>query len=289
MRAAAVGLLAMLTSAGIAPPLRAQGHHGSEQARPDPKPEQTSPVPGTPERSAAAQPPAIPPLTDADRRAAFPDVKGHAVHDEAVHAFVLFDQLEWQGSEAGGINLDSRGWVGRDRDRLWFRSEVESDDGRVDHAEAHVLYGRAVARWWELVAGIRQDVRPGPARTWAALGMQGLAPYWLEIEATAYLSGSGHSAARLKVEHELRLTNRLIAQPLVEMNLYGKSDPERGIGAGLSDLEAGLRVRYEFRREVAPYAGVTWTRTFGETREHAARAGERLGGARLAAGLRFWY
>ena len=246
-------------------------------------------MPGTPERSAAAQPPAIPPLTDADRRAAFPDVKGHAVHDDAVHAFVLFDQLEWQGSEAGGINLDSRGWIGGDRDRLWFRSEVESDDGRVDHAEAHVLYGRAVARWWELVAGVRQDVRPGPARTWAALGMQGLAPYWFEIEATAYLSGSGHSAARLKVEHELRLTNRLIAQPLVEMNLYGKSDPERGIGAGLSDLEAGLRVRYEFRREVAPYVGVTWTRTFGETREHAARAGERLGGARLAAGLRFWY
>jgi copper resistance protein B len=289
VRAAVVGLIAMLTAAGIAPPVRAQGHHGSEQARPDPKPEETSPVPGTPERSTAGQPPAIPPLTDADRRAAFPDVKGHAVHDEAVHAFVLFDQLEWQGSEAGGINLDSRGWVGRDRDRLWFRSEVESDDGRVNHAEAHVLYGRAVARWWELVAGIRQDMRPGPARTWAALGMQGLAPYWLEIEATAYLSGSGHTAARLKVEHELLLTNRLIAQPLVEMNLYGKADPERGIGAGLSDLEAGLRVRYEFRREVAPYAGVTWTRRFGETREHAARAGERVGGARLAAGLRFWY
>jgi copper resistance protein B len=232
----------------------------------------------------------IPPLTDADRAAAFPDLKGHTVHDNMVHYYVLFDQFEWQAANAGsGLNIDSKGWIGRDRDRLWFRAEGDSEDGEIGEAEAHVLYGRQFSRWWDVVAGVRQDFEPGPARTWAAIGVQGLAPYWFEVEATAYVGESGRTHARFEVEYELLLTNRLILQPLVEAEVFGKSDPERGIGAGLSTLDTGLRLRYEFRREFAPYIGVTWNRKLGKTADFAKAAGEETGGARLVTGLRLWF
>ena len=235
-------------------------------------------------------PPFIPPLTDEDRKAAFPDVEGHAVHDKAVNYFVLFDQLEWQaGKDANGLNIDSRGWIGRDRDRLWFRAEGDSEDGRVGEAQTHVLYGRQFSRWWDVVAGVRQDFRPGPAQTWAAFGVQGLAPYWFEIEATAYVGASGRTHARFEVEYELLLTNRLVLQPLLEAEIVGKSDPERGVGAGLSTTNAGFRLRYEFRREVAPYVGVSWNNKWGKTADFAEAAGEGTGGARFVTGLRLWF
>ncbi len=232
----------------------------------------------------------IPPITVADRAAAFPDVESHVMRDNTVYAFVLFDQLEWQGDRsAGGLNWDATGWVGGDRDRLWFRTEGETNDNHLGAAEAQLFYGRAVARWWDVVVGVRQDVRPGPAQTWVAFGVQGLAPYWFEVEATGYVSDGGQTAVRLEVEYELLLTNHLVLQPLVELNLYGKSNVERGIGAGLSSADFGLRMRYEFRRELAPYVGVTWNNTFGETADLAEAAGETTEGPRLVAGLRVWY
>jgi copper resistance protein B len=203
---------------------------------------------------------------------------------------VLFDQLEWQSAGDGtGVNLDSKGWVGRDRDRLWFRAEGDGEDSRVGEAEAHVFYGRQFARWWDVVGGVRQDFGAGPSRTWAAIGIQGLAPYWFEVEATAYIGASGRTHFRGEVEYELLLTNRLVLQPLVEVEVFGKSDPERGIGPGLSTTDMGLRLRYEFRREVAPYIGVTWNRKYGQTADFAEAAGEDSASARLVAGLRLWF
>jgi copper resistance protein B len=239
--------------------------------------------------ASAPLPAFIPALTDADRKAAFPDVQGHSVHDDAVNYFVLFDQLEWLGGDGdGAANWDSKGWIGRDRDRLWFRSEGERSGTGVEHAEVQLFYGRAVARWWDLVVGVRQDVRPGPARTWAAVGVQGLAPYWFEIEATAYVGEAGRTHVRFETEYDLLLTNRLILQPLVEIDVYGKSDPERGIGSGLSSTDAGFRLRYEFRRELAPYVGVTWGRKYFGTADAARAAGEKTAGARFAVGVRLW-
>jgi copper resistance protein B len=242
------------------------------------------------QRPVSELPPFIPPITAADRKAAFPDVEGHAVHDRALHSFVLFDQLEWQ-SNAGGtaLNVDTRGWVGRDRDRIWFRAEGAGEDGRVGEAEAHVLYGRQFSRWWDVVAGVRQDFEPGPSRTWAAVGVQGLAPYWFEVELTGYVGASGRTHLRGEVEYELLLTNRLVLQPLVEVELYGESDPERGIGAGLSTTDIGLRLRYEFKREFAPYIGVTWKNKWGQTGDFARAAGDDTGGARFVTGLRLWF
>jgi len=232
----------------------------------------------------------IPRLTDEDRKAAFPDLDGHPAHDRTIHSFVLFDQLEFLApGDERGIALDSKGWIGRDRDRLWFRAEGDGDDQRLDEAQMHVLYGKQVSRWWDVVGGIRQDFRPGPAQTWAAVGIQGLAPYWFEVEATGYVGAGGRTHARLEVEYELLLTNRLIAQPLAEIELFGKSDPERGIGSGLSSTDLGFRIRYELKREFAPYAGIVWRNKWGKTADFAEAAGEQTGGARIVTGLRLWF
>ena len=232
----------------------------------------------------------IPPISDADRAAAFPPgLGGHAVHDRAINYMVLFDQLEWQGSGDGGASLDYLSWIGGDRNRIWIRSEMESERSRLENAFVDVLYGRPIARWWDVVAGVRQDFRPGPGRTWIGAGVQGVAPYWFEVEATGYIGEGGRTHARFEVEYELLLTNRLILQPIVEAELYGKSDPERSIGAGLSTIEGGLRMRYEFKREFGPYIGITWSRKMFGTADFARAEGEQVGAARLAFGLRTWF
>jgi copper resistance protein B len=270
------------------------GHPGQSKPKPETKPKEVDPMRQDP-HAGHAEPTEvpkepIPPLTDADRAAAFPDVVGHAVHDRATHYFVLFDQLEWQSGGGGtGGSWDNKGWVGGDIDRFWFRTEGESERSRLGTAQAHALYGRAIARWWDVVLGIRQDFQPGPAQTWAAVGIQGLAPYWFEIEATAYIGASGRTHARFEAEYELLLTNRLILQPLIEVEIYGKSDPERQVGAGLSTIEAGARLRYEIRREFAPYVGVTWSRKLFGTADFARESGEEVSGARLALGARVWF
>jgi copper resistance protein B len=206
-----------------------------------------------------------------------------------VNYFVLFDQLEWQTSHDGsGASWDARGWIGTDRDRFWFRTEGQGNNGQLAEGQVHLLYGRAISRWWEVVAGVRQDVRPGSPQTWAAVGLQGLAPYWFEVEATAYVGASGRTQVRLETEYELRLTNRLVLQPLVELDIYGKSDPERGIGAGLSSADLGLRLRYEIRREIAPYVGVVWNQKYFGTADYTRQAGDPVGAARLAVGVRLW-
>ena len=156
-------------------------------------------------------------------------------------------------------------------------------------ADLQLLYGHAFAPWWELVVGVRRDFGPGPSRDWAAFGIQGLAPYRLDVEATAYLGESGRTALRLEAEYELLLTNRLVLQPLVQLDLYGKEDPATGTGSGLSEMEAGLRLRYEIRREFAPYVGVAWQRRFGDTADLARAAGEEVEDTRLVAGLRVWF
>lgn len=232
----------------------------------------------------------IPPVTDADRAAAFPQgLDGHAMHDSGFHSFVLFDQVEWAGGRKGGLKIENSSWFGGDIDRLWLRVEGESRDGRLEGASVDALWGRSISRWWDLVLGVRQDVRPGDPQTWAAVGIQGLAPYWFELEGTVYVGASGRTRFQLEAEYELLLTNRLVLQPLVELTVAGKADPERGIGSGLSSIESGLRVRYEIRRELAPYVGVTFERKFFGTADLARQEGEGVGSARMTVGVRTWF
>ncbi len=254
-----------------APPAPAEDHSAHQTPATDPLPD------------------FIPPVTDADRQAAFPDVHGHTMHDNAVSYFVLLDQFEGQaGDGPGGFSWDMKGWIGRDRDRLWFRAEGERAGGEFEQAQTNLLYGRAVSTWWDVTAGVRLDTLPDTPRSALAVGVQGLAPYWFEVEASAYVEVSGRTHVRVETEYDLLLTNRLVLQPLVEFEIYGRSDPERGIDAGLSTGELGLRLRYELRREFAPYVGVVWHRKFFGTADLARVAHEPIGGARLAVGVRFW-
>ena len=285
--AAALAIGAIVVGADV----RAQG---TATPPPTPPAQQPKPAPTDPHAGhampSAQQPAPMPPLTDADRQAAFPQVDGHLAHGKSINYFVLLDQLEWQrGSGSNAGSWDTRGWIGGDLNRFWFRTEGIAEDGDVVATQQHFFYGRALARWWDVVAGIRQDVRPGPAQTWAAVGVQGLAPYWFEVEATAYIGAHGRTHFRFETEYELLLTNRLVLQPLVETEIYGKDDPEHGFGAGLATLDAGLRLRYEFRRELAPYVGVTWDWKFFGTADLARASGKPTSGTAVVVGLRTWF
>lgn len=232
----------------------------------------------------------IPALTDADRAAVFTSHAGHQVHDSAINTYFLADKLEWQDADdASTLAWDLSGWIGGDIDRLWLRSEGERSNGKTEDAEIQALWGHAISPWWDVVSGVRQDFKPGAPQTWAAFGLQGMALYNFEAEATAFLGENGQSAVRLEGDYDILLTNRLILQPTAELNVYGKNDPQRGIGSGLSNTEVGVRLRYEIRREFAPYIGVTWNRSYGNTADYAREEGEDRSEARLVLGVRLWF
>jgi copper resistance protein B len=232
----------------------------------------------------------IPALTDADRAAAIPPPENHPVHDNAIHSFVMLNRLEaFDAEEGGGLEWEAQAWIGTDLDKIWLRSEGERVDGHTEAADIEVLYGRPIARWWDLVAGVRHDFQPGGSQDFAAIGVLGLAPYKFEVAATAYVGESGQTAARIEVEYETLLTNRLILQPLVEANFHGKDDARRDIGSGLSTVEAGLRLRYEITRQFAPYVGVVREKAFGRTADYRREAGEDSDDTRLVAGVRIWF
>ena len=244
--------------------------------------------PATPALTESRTP--IPVLTDADRAAVYNAPGGHRVHDSGINSLLLINQLEWQGGEGeGALNWDIKGWVGGDIDRLWLRSEGERSAGRTESAEVQALWGHAISPWWDLVGGVRQDFKPGDGQTWAAFGAQGMALYNFEAEATVFVGEAGRTAARLEGDYDILLTNRLILQPTAELNFYGRSDPQRGVGSGLSDSELGLRLRYEVRREFAPYVGVTWNRSYGQTAQYARDEGEDTNQVRWVVGVRLWF
>lgn len=233
----------------------------------------------------------IPVLTDADRAAAVPPAVGHAVHDRSINSYWLVDRLEWQDTDEGSLGWEGLAWVGGDINRLWLRTEGEGDVGarRIESANAEILYGRSVSTWWDVVAGVRHDFGEGPSRTWAAFGVQGLAPYKFEVEATAYVGRDGHTAATVEAEYDTLITNRLVLQWQAEASLHGKDDRAVGIGGGLSTVEAGARLRYEFTRRFAPYVGLEYERAFGDTADFRRGDGEPTRDTRLVAGIRFWF
>ncbi len=231
----------------------------------------------------------IPPITDADREAAKPPAHAHD-HGSGVFSYLLFDRLEtWDAEPGNGQAWEAQGWIGSDRHRLWLRSEGERNDGHTESADIELLYGRPIARWWDLVAGVRHDIAPGGERDFAAIGVIGMAPYKFDIEATAYLGASGQTAARIEAEYELLLTNRLILQPVIEAEWHSRRDASRGIGAGLGKIETGLRLRYEFTRRFAPYVGLVHERSFGGTADLLHDDGEAPRDTRVVAGVRLWF
>lgn len=234
----------------------------------------------------------IPALTDADRAAAFPALRDHGMHhpDQPVGRFSVERLEAWDGGDDGdGQAWEAGGWYGGDLHRLWLRTEGEREAGRTTSASLELLYGRSVSPWWDLVAGIRHDAAPGAAQDWLAVGAQGLAPYLFEVAATAHLGASGRSRLVLEAEYDLLLGSRLVLQPALEATLHGQADPGRGVGQGLSTLEAGLRLRYQLHRQFAPYIGVAHERSFGRTRTLRDAGGGHGRETRVVAGVRFWF
>jgi copper resistance protein B len=204
---------------------------------------------------------------------------------------LLLDQLEWRSHDGssstkdGAFAWDGSAWYGGDYHKLWFKTEGERDDDTYA-TSSELLWDRIFSKWWHVQAGARVDLSDAaPTRTWAAIGVQGLAPYWFEVEITGYVGDEGRTALRATVEYELLITQRLVLQPKLEVNAYGKDDLANGVGSGLSTTELGLRLRYEIRRELAPYIGVTWRRAFGHTADLVDDASDLA----LVAGLRVWF
>ncbi|MBI1198890.1 MAG: copper resistance protein B [Phenylobacterium sp.] len=300
---AALAAAAFATSAAAqtadAPPDPHAGHHMP--------PAQSAPPPETPAMDPHAHhhmapvapaatdtsPPPVP--TDHAADAIFPAADMAAAretlrreHGDISWSRVMIETAEYRPS-GDGYRWRGRASFGGDIDRFQLKTEGEGERGDLEKAEIQALYSHAIGPNFEVVAGVRQDFQPRPRRTYAALGIEGVAPYWFDVEATAFLSDKGDLLARLEGSYDLRLTQRLILEPRAEANLAAQDVPATGVGSGLSDLELGLRLRYAIQPEFAPYVGINWERSFGDTADFARAAGRGVEQTRFVVGLRAWF
>ena len=212
------------------------------------------------------------------------------MEDDPLLTKIMINELEVRSTDGPDpLVLDADVWVGYDLNKFWFKTDVERINGETEEAEVQFLYSRAVAPYWDFQLGWRRDIRPRPDRDWVSLGFKGLAPYFFEVDAEMFFGESGQISARLDAEYEVLFTQKLILTPEIETNLYSKDDAGAGIGSGISDLELGLRLRYEIRREFAPYIGVNWTRKFGQTADFAQLNGEDISDTQFMVGIRAWF
>jgi copper resistance protein B len=214
------------------------------------------------------------------------------VEDNTIFYHLLFDQLE--GRTNGPDNefrWDGEGWVGTDMNKLWFKSEGFVEHGKMTDGDQEVLYDRPIPclRYFDFQTGVRYDLDSNPGRTWGAIGIEGLAPYFFEFAPTFYFSNRGYFAGRVEGSYDILITNRLIAQPQFELNFYSKSNPSRGLGSGLAELDTGLRIRYEISRKFAPYIGFAYTGAFGETATFTREEGGNPEDPRFVYGVHVWY
>lgn len=202
---------------------------------------------------------------------------------------VLGDRLEYHEDSDSGV-FDLQAWYGGTYDRFVVKTEGDFDDERLEESQTDLLWGHAVHAYFDSQLGLRLDqYDEGRDRQWLALGIQGLAPYWFELDVTAYLGGSGRTALAIEAEYELLLTQKLVLQPRAELTLYGKNDPDNGLGNGLSNLSLGLRLRYECSRQFAPYLGVEWSEDYDDTANYRQAAGQDRSNTEFVAGLRFMF
>lgn len=219
---------------------------------------------------------------------------GEPIHDNQIFWYLLFDELEYQVNDSQNIfQWDVSGWIGGDYQKLWIKTEgdVSFDDGNGE-AELQLLYSKQISPYWDFQAGLRYDQLygdKGNSRGFAVVGIQGLAPYFFEIDTALFISHQGDISARFKAEYELLLSQRLILQPKIETNFALQKVEEFGIGSGINNLELGLRLRYEINRQFAPYIGVSWNKLFGDTANFAEEEGDSSDDVKFVTGVRLMF
>lgn len=227
-----------------------------------------------------------------------PSMPGMTEHDQPVmdreiFAHFILNQNEGRFDRLNLANTfyrwEGEGWIGTDYDKFRIKTEGTVKGSKVEDGQHEFLYSRAVTTYFDVQVGLRSDLDPRPTRNWAAFGIEGLAPYFFETSLTGYARPDGHLAARTEASYDLLITNRLILQPQIELNFYSQSDKARGIGAGLSDIDTGLRLRYEITRKFAPYIGVSYDGKFGQTASFARQEGDTVHDVRFLAGIRLWF
>jgi len=213
-----------------------------------------------------------------------------ASHGAQWHSLILAERFEYQSNDGDELAVwEGQGWLGGDIRRLWVKTEGEYNTGdeRFEDAEIQMLYSHAVSPFWDLQTGLRYDINP--SRTYAVIGVQGLAPYWFELDGSLFLSNKGDLSARFEAEYEFRLSQRLMLQPRLELNAAFSDDDAIGVASGLSTLDTGLRLRYEIKRAFAPYIGVSWSQALGDTRKLRRANAEASDQLSIVAGIRFWF
>jgi copper resistance protein B len=263
-----------------------------DMSAPMPEMRPTSPPPPVPHEGSSHAVESTPMLPNLADRSSWPS----PVDDTAMYSFVLFDLLEYQRtSDLDALRWDILGWLGGDYNRFWFKSEGRKvfSSRESSEVEAQALYGRLIAPFFDVQVGLRYDQRlqrgANPTRVYAVIGLQGLAPYWFDIEPTLFISNKGKVSARLTATYDVLLSQRLVLQPRLEINAAFQKDEAIGIAAGLNDVELGGRLRYEIRREFAPYIGVTWKESIGATHRLVTREGGDPSHLAFVAGVRLWF
>lgn len=215
------------------------------------------------------------------------------MEDDPLLATLIVDKLEMRTADGSNpVEWDAHGWIGKDLNKFWFKTEGEYRKEKIEKVEFQALYSRAIDPNWDLQIGARKDTyqEPGkPDRNWLAMGFNGLAPYNFDIDTALFLGEDGRSSFRFKTEYEILLSQKLILVPELEMDFFGKNDPATKTGSGLSETELGLRLRYEIRREFAPYIGVNWSKLWGKTADYAKEEREDYDDVQFVIGVRFWF
>ncbi|MCP4002199.1 MAG: copper resistance protein B [Gammaproteobacteria bacterium] len=206
--------------------------------------------------------------------------------DDPLLASLIVEELEWREEE--DLVWNAEAWVGKDRDKLWLKSEGERTDSSTEEFETQLLYNRAVSAFWNMQVGWRGDWQPEQRRSWLALGVTGLAPGFIKTELTAFIA-DGRSSVRLKGHYEIQLTQRFKLEPKLETNWYSDADPANSWGDGVTDLELSLRLHYLVRPELMPYVGLSYTALYGDTGDFAKAEGDRDRNLQVLAGLSFWF
>ena len=220
------------------------------------------------------------------------------IEDSLNYSFLLFDQLEYQNNDNSPdtFSWDVLGWYGGDYNRLWFKTEGsdQTEGENTGEGEVQLLYGRLISPFWDFQAGVRYErlyggAGPDLSRSFAVIGLQGMAPYLFEVDSALFLSEDGDTSARITAEYSILFSQRLILVPSIEVNLAAQDVLNFGVGKGLNNIELGLRLRYEIKREFAPYIGINWSKLYGNTADFARNEGEAVDDLSVVGGIRLWF